>query len=70
MLQQAELLAERLKKEANVDEQQQVQLAFALALNRQPSDAEQQAATQLVQEHGLTAFCRALFNANEFLFLP
>ena len=32
--------------------------------------AEQTAALHLVRAHGLPAFCRALFNANEFLYVP
>ena len=34
---------------------------------RTPEEAE--AAAQLVQDHGLATFCRALFNASEFLYL-
>jgi hypothetical protein len=30
---------------------------------------EKAAALRLIRDHGLPAFCRALFNANEFLFV-
>ena len=43
--------------------------AFRLAFQRDPTAKEQAAAEQLVRTHGLPAFCRALFNANEFAFI-
>jgi hypothetical protein len=47
-----------------------VDRACWLALGREPDDVEREAAVKLVSAHGLPAFCRALFNANEFLFIP
>jgi hypothetical protein len=44
--------------------------ACQLALGREPTREELSDANGLVAEHTLEAFCRALFNANEFLFLP
>ena len=32
-------------------------------------EVEQQASQEMIREHGLEAFCRALFNTSEFLFL-
>ena len=69
MMQQAGIFAERLKKESGPDAQAQVQRAFDLALARSPSKGELQAALRLVQEDGLPVFCRALFNANEFVYV-
>jgi hypothetical protein len=70
VLQQAELFAKRLQKESGADKDQQVQRGFQLVFNREPEAPEAKACRQLVQEHGLTAFCRVLLNADEFLFIP
>ncbi len=69
MVQQSTLFATRLATQAGDDAAHQVQLAFSLAFQREPSPSELAAAVDLVQQHGLPAFCRALFNANEFLFV-
>jgi hypothetical protein len=44
--------------------------AYARVLQRTPSNAERTAAADLIAQHGLTAFCRALLNSNELMFLP
>jgi cytochrome c553 len=66
--QQAEFFAGRVKAEAN-EPVGQVRRAFRLAFQREPSDKELSAAVKLVTDHGLPALCRALLNANEFLYL-
>jgi hypothetical protein len=43
--------------------------AYALALQRTPSDAERVAAGRLLERHGSEVFCRALLNANELIYL-
>jgi len=70
VLQQAGLLAKRLRHESGADSRAQVARACKLALGREPTREELADASGLVAEHTLEAFCRALFNANEFLFLP
>ncbi len=70
VLQQAELFAKRLQKESGADKDKQVQRGFQLVFNREPEAHEAKACRQLVQEHGLAAFCRVLLNADEFLFIP
>lgn len=50
--------------------ERQVEQAWKLAFGRMPDVEERQDATQLVREHGLPTLARALFNSNEFLFLP
>jgi hypothetical protein len=70
MIQQAGHFADRLKREAGEEPAGQIRRAFLLALGREPDDVEGQAARKLVNEHGLAALCRAMFNANEFLFVP
>tara|TARA_R110002111_G_scaffold108086_1_gene166727 strand:- start:19276 stop:22176 length:2901 start_codon:yes stop_codon:yes gene_type:complete len=63
-------LAERLKSDAgaeNVD--QQIDRAFRLMYTRPPLAQEQQAARQLIAANGLSAFCRAMINSNELIYL-
>ena len=69
MLQQAELFAERLNREASADSGEQVRTAFRLTFGRDAETAEAAAANQLIREHGLAAFCRAMLSANEFLYV-
>jgi mono/diheme cytochrome c family protein len=70
MLQQSELLAGRLQREAGDKPADQVNRAFQLTTGRNADPVEQQAAQALIAGHGLPAFCRAMLNANEFLFIP
>jgi hypothetical protein len=48
---------------------EQVRRAFRLAFQREPTRDEAEAAVKLVKQHGLAALTRALFNANEFVFV-
>ena len=68
MIQQAELFAQRLEREADTPDER-IRRAFWLALGRAPDDEELRASGKLVGEQGLMVFCRALYNANEFLYL-
>ncbi|HND51478.1 MAG TPA: DUF1553 domain-containing protein, partial [Pirellulaceae bacterium] len=81
MLRQAEYLAERVKtlsigaasgngrgNEVDLSEKY-CRTAFQLALQRDPGDDELQAARQLVARQNLFVLCRALLNANEFLYV-
>ena len=69
-LDQSEAFAARVKKEAGSDLTRQIRLAYQLALNREPSAMELSDTLPAVQKHGIAVLCRALFNSNEFLFLP
>ncbi|MEX2112295.1 MAG: DUF1553 domain-containing protein, partial [Pirellulales bacterium] len=69
VVQQAEKFAERLQVEAGDDVDRQIARAFQLAFGRSALDDELAAARQLVQDHGLPAFCRMVFNANELLYV-
>ena len=69
MVQQAGFFAERLEKEAGTDTDAQVRRAFALAFQRDAERDELKASVKLIREQGLAAFCRALLNANEFVYL-
>jgi mono/diheme cytochrome c family protein len=67
---QSKFFAERVARDAGGKPDVQVALAFQLAFGRAPDAEEAKSAAALVSEHGLPALCRALFNANEFLFIP
>jgi hypothetical protein len=69
LMQQSGLFAERLKREAGDDPAAQARRGFRLAFGREPSVQESAAAVRLIREHGPAAFCRALLNANEFLYV-
>ena len=69
-LEQSEAFAARVKQEAGEDIARQVHRAYQLALNREAAPGELRDAEPVVRQHGLATLCRALFNCNEFLFLP
>jgi len=69
-LEQSAAFATRIQQEAGTDPVKQITLAYQLALSRAPTAAELADTTPLIRDHGLTALCRALFNSNEFLFVP
>ncbi len=69
VLQQAGLLADRLLAEAGTAPEQQVETAFPLFYGRPPDDFERRQSAALIQAEGLPAFCRALYNTSEFLFV-
>lgn len=69
ILSQAEHFAGRLEAECPGAPEERVQRAFELAFQRAPSPEELAAGIGLAREHGLKALCRALFNANEFVYL-
>jgi mono/diheme cytochrome c family protein len=68
-LDQAAFFAERLRREAGDDPDRQVRRAFRLAFGRVPTATERAAAVALVHDQGTAALCRALYNANEFLYV-
>ncbi len=68
--QQADLLAERAKKEAGDDLAAQVKQLFVLAFTREPSPEELEGSLEVAREFGTSAVARAIFNSSEFLFLP
>jgi hypothetical protein len=70
VIDQAEVFAGRLKREAGEDVVKQVELAWELAFNREPRAVETTAAVGFVRAEGLAALSRAVLNANEFLFIP
>lgn len=69
IMQQADIFADRLRNEAGPRPGQRIDRAFLLAFGRPPSPVERRAATELIQGESLEIFCRALFNANEFIYV-
>jgi mono/diheme cytochrome c family protein len=70
VIRQAAFFARRLEKEAGSDPARQAEQAFRLAFGRNPTPPELTAAVSLIKSHGATALCRALYNANEFIYVP
>jgi hypothetical protein len=69
-LDMAAALAQRLTRaapEGSTDAQ--IALAFELVFTRPPSHEELVAGGEFVETHGLVHFCRALLNANEFVYV-
>ncbi|HMO64454.1 MAG TPA: DUF1553 domain-containing protein, partial [Verrucomicrobiota bacterium] len=70
VLDQAEALAARLRREAGDDPAAQAARAWRLAFGRPPGPAEAADAAAFVAAEGMPAFARAVLNANEFVFIP
>ncbi|HTL57610.1 MAG TPA: DUF1549 and DUF1553 domain-containing protein [Candidatus Limnocylindrales bacterium] len=70
ILQQAGAFAERVQRESGSDTDARVLRAWELAFNRAPAADESQEAVSFAKSEGFPALCRALINANEFLFIP
>lgn len=67
---QANAFADRVAKEAGSDIPAQITRACWLAFGREPAADEISNFEPVIREHGLTTFCRAIFNSSEFLFIP
>ncbi len=68
-MQQAGFLAGRLRQEAGADPQAEAARAFRLLFSRKATRDELAASSQLIKSEGLLVFCRAMLNANEFLYV-
>ena len=66
---QAGFFAARLEREAGKDPAAQVELAWRLAFGRPPAVEETAESVRFIEEQGLPLFCRALFNANELVYV-
>jgi len=67
MLDQSQVFAARVAREAGTDRQAQIRCAFQHAFNRDPSSEEATISETLIDQHGIIVFCRALYNTNEFI---
>ena len=66
----AHAFAVRLQREAGEDIGRAVDLAFNVALGRAASPRERQRSIDFLRDEPLSEFALALFNLNEFLYVP
>ncbi len=69
VVKQAELFAQRVQEAAPRDPQQQIELAYRIAVGRVPDVIEREAAQAYLQKHSLAGFTHVLLNLNEFVYL-
>src|SRR5262249_2261819 len=69
VLKQAQMFADRVKKEAGDDPVQQINLAYRIALARPPDEAELALASDLLGTHSLVDLTHVLLNLSEFLYM-
>jgi mono/diheme cytochrome c family protein len=65
---QARHFALRIEREAGDDRQKQIQLAWRLALCREPTDREAELITAFLDGESLAQLCRVVLNLNEFVY--
>ncbi|MCA9232007.1 MAG: DUF1553 domain-containing protein [Planctomycetales bacterium] len=65
-LDMARVLASRIDQ---ADRNASIRLAYELLFSRLCDDQELAMASQFIEQHGLRAFCRALINTNEFVYI-
>src|SRR5580698_6576226 len=68
VLNQAQLFADRIQKEAGSDVARQVDLAFRIALTRPPTQRELSLATDMILSGSLVDFTNVMLNLSEFLY--
>ena len=69
VLQMSDYFAGRVKNEIGESVSEQVIRAWQLAVMREPTTAEHRLSVELVDQHGLSALCRGLFNLTEFVLI-
>ncbi|MBT4691804.1 MAG: DUF1553 domain-containing protein [Planctomycetaceae bacterium] len=69
VIQQAQIMSKRLLVEAPESTVGQVRAAYIYFYARKPTAAEVKDCKGFVEQYGLAALCRVLFNSNEFLFV-
>jgi len=69
-LEQSDAFAKRVVDEVGDDVSEQIWRSFQHAYQRDPTDSEVAQIEPIVRQYGLATLCRALFNSNEFLFVP
>ena len=69
VLRMARHMADRITRETGPNPSDQAARAVLLAYSRPATDEDLEPSTRFIQEHGLAAFCRVLFNSNEFLYI-
>lgn len=61
--------SERVVNETGDDRDRQIDRVWKLLLGRSPNPREAEASQELVEQYGLAALCRGLFNVNEFILI-
>ncbi len=69
VLRMSDKFAERLQAEAGDDARAQAARGIQLAFGRAARDEELALTGEFIGRNGLPAFCRVLFNSNEFLYI-
>ena len=69
VLRQAQLFADRVKKDAGDDPARQIDLAYRIALTRPPSPAELAVALDVTKQQSLVDLTHVLLNLNEFVYI-
>lgn len=67
VLRQSEHLAARIATAGGLAKQ--IEQAYQLALNREPTPAELKKLLSFAQKHGMASLCRLIFNTSEFMFV-
>ncbi|MDP6446472.1 MAG: DUF1553 domain-containing protein, partial [Pirellulaceae bacterium] len=67
VLRMADRFADRVAKVAGDDAARQADSVYRFAYGRSPAPTELEPLTTFIAEHGLPAFCRVVFNSNEFI---
>ena len=70
VIEQAGFFASRLNEQAAESTEDKVRVAFELCFGRTPTKQEQADSIAFIEQAGLPQFCRAMLNANEFVFVP
>jgi hypothetical protein len=69
VLRSAKNFAAAVESEGKASTDEFVSRVYKRAFARSPTDTERSAGAEFVDRHGLAAFCRVLFNSNEFLYV-
>ena len=68
-LRMADHFAKRLSSETDSSLDAEIDRAYRLLFGRVPDDEELALGRELISRRGLPAFCRAMWNSSEFLFV-
>jgi hypothetical protein len=69
VLRMSEKLAERLRRDAGDEAARQAERGIALCFGRAMEGKERDRYSRFIADHGLSAFCRVIFNSSEFLYV-
>lgn len=69
VLRMSDRLAESIRDTCGDETSQQIKHIYRRAFGRVPDRKELELAGRFIKQHGLAAFCRVIFNSNEFLYV-